>query len=45
MEAFLKHYGSESNYFLTEGRVITSREETESIFRKYLQDLNIEEHA
>jgi hypothetical protein len=29
MEAFLKHYGSETNYLLTEGRVITDREETE----------------
>jgi len=29
MDAFLTQYGSESNYLLTEGRVITDKEETE----------------
>jgi hypothetical protein len=29
MDAFLAEYGSESNYFLTEGRVITDKDETE----------------
>lgn len=29
MDAFLLRFGSESNYFLTEGRVITDKDETE----------------
>lgn len=41
MDAFLTEYGSESNYFLTEGRVITDQDETEAIFMKYLEDLNV----
>jgi hypothetical protein len=41
LDAFLAEYGSESNYLLTEGRVITDRDETESIFIKYLEDHNI----
>lgn len=41
MDAFLSHYGSETNYLLTEGRVITDQEETESIFKRYLEDLNV----
>ena len=41
MEAFLEHYGSETNYLLTEGRIITEREETEKIFRAYLEDLGV----
>jgi hypothetical protein len=32
LDAFLEEYGSESNYLLTEGRVITDKDETESIF-------------
>ena len=36
LEAFLKEYGSETNYLMTEGRVITDREETEAIFKNYL---------
>jgi hypothetical protein len=45
MEAFLTEYGSESNYFLTEGRIITDRDETEGIFQKYLEDLGVQEVA
>ena len=45
MEAFLNNYGSESNYLLTEGRVITDMEETESIFKQYLEELNVLEVA
>ena len=45
MEAFLERYGSESNYLLTEGRIITDREETEQIFKDYLQELNVLEIA
>jgi len=41
MDAFLAHYGSETNYLLTEGRVITDRDETESIFKSYLEELNV----
>jgi hypothetical protein len=41
MDAFLAEYGSESNYFLTEGRVITDQDETEEIFKKYLEELNV----
>lgn len=41
MEAFLAHYGSESAYLLTEGRVITDQDETEGIFKKYLEELNV----
>jgi hypothetical protein len=29
MDAFLDHYGSETNYLHTEGRVITDKDETE----------------
>lgn len=29
LDAFLAEYGSESNYLLTEGRVITDQNETE----------------
>jgi hypothetical protein len=45
MDAFLAEYGSESNYFLTEGRLITDQEETEQIFKSYLEDLNVLETA
>ncbi len=45
MDAFLAEYGSESNYFLTEGRVITDQDETEAIFKQYLEDLNVMECA
>ena len=41
MDAFLAEYGSESNYLMTEGRVITDREETEEIFKAYLIAHNI----
>ena len=41
MDAFLEHYGSESNYLKSEGRVITEREETEKIFMAYLEELGI----
>ena len=41
MDAFLAEYGSESNYFLTEGRVITDHDETEEIFKRYLEELNV----
>jgi len=41
MDAFLAEYGSETNYLLTEGRVITDRDETEEIFKRYLIDHNI----
>lgn len=33
MDAFLDHYKSETNYLLTEGRVITDKVETEEIFK------------
>jgi hypothetical protein len=45
IDAFLKQYGSESNYLLTEGRVITDKDETEQIFNNYLDNLGIREHA
>lgn len=45
MDAFLAEYGSESNYFLTEGRVITDHDETEEIFKRYLEELNVLETA
>ena len=41
MDAFLGEYGSETNYLLTEGRVITDRTETEQIFEQYLIEHNI----
>lgn len=41
MDAFLECYGSETNYLLTEGRLITEREETEKIFMAYLEDLGV----
>ena len=41
MDAFLAEYGNESNYFLTEGRLITDQEETEQIFKNYLEELNV----
>lgn len=41
MDAFLAEYGSETNYLHTEGRVITDRDETESIFKSYLEELNV----
>lgn len=41
MDAFLQHYGSETEYLLTEGRVITDQDETEQIFKKYLEELNV----
>lgn len=40
LEAFLQHYGSEGNYLLVEGEILTL-EETEKYFNDYLEDLNI----
>jgi hypothetical protein len=45
MDAFLAEYSSESNYFLTEGRVITDQDETEQIFKRYLEELDVLETA
>jgi len=45
MQAFIKQYGSETNYLLTEGRVITDKEEVEGIVNKYLMDHGILDHA
>lgn len=41
IDAFLDVYGSESNYLMTEGRVITDKEETEAIFYDYLEKLDV----
>jgi len=41
----LTKYGSESNYFHTEGRVITEKDECEQIFMNYLEDHGVAEHA
>lgn len=38
MNKFLETYGSESNYFDTEGRTITEKEEVEEIINKYLDN-------
>jgi hypothetical protein len=40
LDSFLKHYGSESAYLLTEGKVLT-QEETEEYFMNYLEDLGV----
>lgn len=45
MDAFLEYYGTESNYLLTEGRIITDKDETESIFNHYLEELGVLESA
>ncbi len=38
LDSFLNYFGSESNYLLTEGNVL-SQEETEKYFMDYLEDL------
>jgi len=41
MEAFLAEFGTETNYLSTEGRIINDRDETESIFKNYLEELDV----
>lgn len=43
MESFLGVYGSESSYLESEGECL-SQEETERIFREYIEDLGFSEH-
>lgn len=45
LDAFLAKYGSESNYLQSEGRVIHERGECEKIFKDYLEEHNLLEHA
>lgn len=45
LDAFLAEFGSETNYLLTEGRIISDVIETEAIFKTYLEDLGVLEHA
>lgn len=41
LDAFLAYYGSESNYLMSEGRIINEKDETESIFVRYLEDHDV----
>jgi len=45
IEKFLSVYGSESNYFETEGRCLTQKEEVEEYINKYLDELGPEVKA
>ena len=45
LDAFLAEFGSETNYLSTEGRIISDVAETETIFKAYLEDLGVLEHA
>ena len=40
LDSFLACYGSETNYLLTEGKILTL-EETEKYFMDYLEELDI----
>jgi hypothetical protein len=40
LDSFLTTYGSESNYLLTEGNILT-QEETEKYFMDYLEALGV----
>ena len=40
LDSFLNTYGSESNYLLTEGNILT-QEETEKYFMDYLEALGV----
>lgn len=45
MNKFLEVYGSESAYFETEGRLITEKEEVETLINQYLDDHGAEVKA
>lgn len=45
MNKFLETYGSESNYFDTEGKMLTSKEEVETCINAYLDELGPEVKA
>ena len=42
IDKFLETYGSESNYFATEGRLLTDKDEVEKIIWDYLEELGPE---
>jgi len=42
IDTFLEVYGSESNYFRTEGKLISEREEVEKHIDEYLEELGPE---
>jgi hypothetical protein len=42
IDTFLETYGSESNYFETEGRLLSEKEEVEKIIWDYLEELGPE---
>jgi hypothetical protein len=45
IDAFLERYGSESNYFETEGKIISTKEEVEKYITEYLDELGPEVKA
>jgi hypothetical protein len=40
LDAFLQHYGSETEYLISEGKILT-QEETEKYFMDYLEQLGV----
>ena len=40
LDSFLKHYGNETKYLLTEGHILT-QEQTEKYFTDYLEELGV----